>query len=85
MSTLLVLVHNEEKFIKKVIEKYKDLFENIIIVDDFSNDNSLNILKNLNDEKIHIIKNKKKLWCWEIFASRIKQVLGTGLKLSNKD
>ena len=59
MSTLLVLVHNEEKFIKKVIEKYKDLFENIIIVDDFSNDNSLNILKNLNDEKIHIIKNKK--------------------------
>ena len=36
MPTLLVLVHNEEKFIKRVIQKYIDLFDHIIVVDDFS-------------------------------------------------
>ena len=59
MSTLLVLVHNEEKFIKKVIQKYIDLFDHIIVVDDFSKDNSLQTVENLHYEKVHIIKNEK--------------------------
>lgn len=59
MPTLLVLVHNEEKFIKKVIQKYIDLFDHIIVVDDFSKDNSLQTVENLHYEKVHIIKNEK--------------------------
>src|SRR6056300_526041 len=59
MSTLLVLLHNEEKFIKKVIQKYIDLFDHIIVVDDFSKDNSLQTVENLHYEKVHIIKNEK--------------------------
>ncbi len=75
MSTLLVLVHNEEKFIEKVIVKYKDLFENIIVIDDFSNDNTLNILENLNYEKIHIIKNEKNLGAGRSLQAGINKFL----------
>ena len=75
MSTLLVLVHNEEQFIEKVIEKYIDLFENIIVVDDFSTDNSLKILENLNYEKIHIIKNEKNLGAGQSLQAGINKFI----------
>ena len=61
-----------KQFIEKVIEKYIDLFENIIVVDDFSTDNSLKILENLNYEKIHIIKNEKNLGAGQSLQAGIK-------------
>jgi glycosyltransferase involved in cell wall biosynthesis len=77
VSTLLVLVHNEEKFIEKVIKKYIQLFEQVIVVDDFSNDNSLQTVENLGYEKVHIIKNRKNLGAGKSLQAGINKFLQT--------
>ena len=47
MYTLLILAHNEEKFIEDTVLKYVDEFENILIVDDKSTDETKSILNHL--------------------------------------
>jgi len=59
MNTLLILVHNEEKFIGSVLNKIAHLFESIIIIDDFSSDNSNEIIKNSEYKNLTLISNKK--------------------------
>lgn len=60
--SVIIPCYNEEKTIKVIIEKilkqeYSD--KEIIIIDDFSNDNTTNILENIDNEKIRIIYNNK--------------------------
>ena len=60
---LTVLAYNEEKEIASVIENYKDSFEEVLIVNDCSIDETGNILekiKSINDN-ITIINNEKNL------------------------
>lgn len=59
MHTLLILVHNEEIFIEAVLNKVADLFKFIIIVDDFSTDNSKNKIENLGYKNLILISNDK--------------------------
>lgn len=58
LITVIINVYNEEKFIKKCIESvinqtYKNL--EILIINDGSTDNTLNICKSFNDKRIKII------------------------------
>ena len=60
-ASLIIPTYNEEKTIKEVIEKSKKYADEIIIVDGASTDNTYNIIKNINDQKIKIIRHKKRL------------------------
>ena len=59
--SIIIPCFNEEKYIGKLIKEL--LIEvnpgEIIVVDDFSKDNSLNIVKSFNDERIKIIRNER--------------------------
>lgn len=52
---------NEEKNIAKVIAETLLFCQRIIVVNDFSTDQTLKVLKDINDEKVTIINNKKNL------------------------
>ena len=55
--SVLVPVYNEERTISKVVrnlKKIKGIEKEIIIVDDFSNDGTRNILRRLNDKSIKV-------------------------------
>ena len=53
--TAIILTYNEEKHIERCILSIKDTAKKIIIIDSFSTDNTLNILKKHN---IEILQNK---------------------------
>ena len=61
--TLLILAHNEEKFLEDTVLKYVDKFETILIVDDKSTDQTGLIINKLatNYQNIKTISNKKNL------------------------
>lgn len=64
MISIVTPTHNCEKYISKTIESilnqtYKD-FE-LIIIDDFSSDGTLQIINSYKDPRIKIIKNKKNM------------------------
>ena len=64
MISVLMTVHNAEKYISNSVEsillqKYKN-FE-LIIVDDLSTDNTVNILKKIKDERIKFYPLREKL------------------------
>ena len=65
MNKLLILAYNEELYIEKTILSYINDFEEIIIVDDCSNDSTQDILSKLNSNhsNLKIIRNtKQSIW-----------------------
>lgn len=66
LVSIIIPVHNSEKYIKQALESInKQTYKNyeIIIIDDFSKDKTLDVIKNINidKDKIKIIKLKKHL------------------------
>jgi len=63
MNKLIVLAFNEEQGIQQTIENLVDDFDEIIVVNDKSSDNTLTVLQNLSIEfeSIKIISNKKNM------------------------
>jgi glycosyltransferase involved in cell wall biosynthesis len=59
--SLLILAYNEESYIEEVVNKYKNYFESLIIVNDFSTDKTGSILDDLTikNDNIVLINNKK--------------------------
>ena len=55
---IIVPVFNEELNVNRVVNELKDFFENIVIVDDGSNDNTYNLIKSL---KVNYIKHSLNL------------------------
>ena len=53
--TAIILTYNEEKHIERCLLSIKDTAKNIIVIDSFSTDNTLNILKKHN---VEILQNK---------------------------
>ena len=53
--TAIILTYNEEKHIERCLLSIKDTAKRIIIIDSFSTDNTLNILKKHN---VEILQNK---------------------------
>ena len=58
--SLLLLVYNEEIHIKRLIDNVIKIFDDIVVVDSYSKDESLKILENLNkkNKNIRVFKNK---------------------------
>lgn len=75
MKSLLVLAYNEENKIRNVIEDYIDLFDEIIVIDDASKDETKKIIENLNSSKIRLIRNKKNLGAGKSFELGINEFL----------
>ena len=61
--SLVILAYNEEKFIKDVVSKYINYFDEVIVVNDNSRDGTKNIIQNLekNYENLTLINNTKNL------------------------
>lgn len=60
----LIRVYNEEKVLKNTIDEIiKSWYKNILVVNDWSTDNSLKILKEYG-EKIIILNHLKNRWWW---------------------
>jgi len=76
-TSLIIPTYNEEKTIKEVIEKSDRYADEIIVVDGASTDNTYNIIKNINDQKIKIIRHKKR--------SGVTQVRIDGMKKAEND
>lgn len=79
MITLLILAHNEENFIKTTVLKYVEDFEEIVIVEDASRDNTLSICNDLIDkyENIKLIRNNKNLGAGKSFELGVRHFLST--------
>ena len=61
MNKLLILAYNEQLYIKETVLKYISNFEEIIIVNDNSDDDTSNIINDLEKEfkNIKVISNSK--------------------------
>ena len=61
MNKVIILAYNEAKFIGRTIESIYDSFDEIIVVNDKSKDNTLQIVTDLKKKfpKIQILSNKK--------------------------
>lgn len=79
LISLLILAYNEEKTIINEIEKYRELFEEIIVVNDSSNDNTkIFIEEYINKNKIaniKLINNKKNLGAGKSFQTGLDYFL----------
>jgi glycosyltransferase involved in cell wall biosynthesis len=77
MDTLLVLAYNEEENISEVILSLKDEFDDIIVVNDSSQDSTESLLKklSLNSSKIKILTNSKNLGAGKSFEVGVKAFL----------
>lgn len=56
--TAIILCYNEENYIKTCIDSVVDKVDEIIIVDTGSTDNSVTIINNYNNDRIHLYKHQ---------------------------
>lgn len=79
MVTLLILAYNEENFIEKTVRRYIHDFDEIVIVDDSSEDKTLSICKELQSQhkNIKIIENEKNFGAGRTFEIGIKYFMDT--------
>ena len=82
MFTLVILAYNEENFIKDTVLQYVAEFENIIIIDDASSDDTYKICSALskNYENIQLIQNKKNVGAGESLNIGIRVFLESNSK-----
>lgn len=75
-NLLIVLAYNESKNIKSTILEYKDIFNYILVINDSSTDNTLQIIENLKDKlkNLILINNKKNLGAGYSFQVAIDYV-----------
>ena len=62
LLSIIIPVFNEEKYVKKILEKIKkidDIDKEVIVINDGSNDNTLNILKNECKHLVDVLINNK--------------------------
>lgn len=79
MISLLILAFNEEERIRKVIQEYVELFDEIIIVNDGSKDTTQEIIESTIDQykkkKIKLVNNKNNLGAGKSFEAGVKEFL----------
>ena len=77
MFTLIVLAYNEEKYIEKTIKESFNHFDEVIIVNDSSKDETLKIINELelkDFNNLKIINNKKNMGAGKSFLNAIKEL-----------
>jgi dolichyl-phosphate beta-glucosyltransferase len=88
LYSIIIPAYNEEKRILDTLSKVdkflgkKDFKYEIIVVDDWSKDNTVKIVKNSRIKNLEIIKNKKNYWKWYsvrngILSAKWKYILFT--------
>lgn len=86
--SIIIPVYNHEKYIKKCLETILyDLPENteIIIIDDYSTDNSIDIVRTFNSDNIKIIQNKKNMGCAYSLNKALNFAKGKYIGTNNSD
>jgi glycosyltransferase involved in cell wall biosynthesis len=61
MNCCLVLAYNEEKYIDNLLTSIENIFDEIVVINDFSSDNTQKILNNSRLKNLTILNNKKNL------------------------
>ena len=61
MICCLVLAYNEEKYLNTLLDSIEHIFDEIVVINDFSSDNTLNILNNSKLSNLTILNNEKNL------------------------
>ena len=85
---MCLALYNGEEFIIDQVESILDeLTENdeLVIVDDYSTDNSYNFIKNISDSRINLTKNSQNLGINRTFQNAIKASSGDYIFLSDQD
>jgi dolichol-phosphate mannosyltransferase len=79
-TSLLILAYNEEDFIENVILKYVNEFNEIIVVNDKSSDDTQLIIETIqqNVENLFLINNKYNLGAGKSFEVGVKYFLNSG-------
>ena len=59
--SVIIAAWNSEKFISKAIDSalQQDINLEVIVVDDFSNDNTCRVVENYKDERVRLIRSSK--------------------------
>ena len=86
--SICIPTYNAARYIKKTIKSILDsTYSNIeiIVSDDVSDDNTINILKELNDKRIHLIKNDSRLGVPKNWNRALKEATGEFIGLLNHD
>ena len=86
--SVVVAVYNAEKFItdtiNAVLNQTFDNFE-LILLDDCSSDNSIDIIKQFSDDRIHIFKNDKNLGISQTRNKLLKMAKGEYIAILDHD
>jgi len=90
LVSILLNCYNGEKYIVEQLKSiYSQTYSNweLIVYDDFSTDNTLNLVKKIinNDPRVKIVKNKKNLGLLESFRRGMKLVKGEYVCLADND
>ena len=82
MNKLLILAYNEQIYIGETILTYIDDFQEIIVVDDCSNDSTNEILEKLSSDysNLNIIRNKKNVGAGKSMQIGIEEALKSDFK-----
>lgn len=86
--SIVIPVYNHESYIKQCLETIMyDLPENteIIIIDDCSTDNSIEVAKKFNSDKIKIFKNEKNMGCAYSLNKAMSIAKGIYIGTNNSD
>ncbi|MBI2658924.1 glycosyltransferase family 2 protein [Candidatus Woesearchaeota archaeon] len=88
--SVIIPVYNEEKTIKKVIDRVKgvqlkNIAKELVIVDDFSTDNTRNILKNLKNKSLKIFYHKKNMGKGAAIRTGMKNSTGDLIIIQDSD
>ena len=85
--SVVIPCFNEEKYIEKLINDLIQIVEpyEIIIVDDSSNDKSVNIIKSINDSIITLIQNKSNEGKGSCIKKGIQQCKGDVVLIQDAD
>jgi glycosyltransferase involved in cell wall biosynthesis len=88
--SIIIPVYNEEKTIVQIINRVlkvplKNIKKEIIIVDDFSQDNSRNILKKIKDKNIKIFFHKKNFGKGYAIRTALKHATGDLILIQDAD
>ena len=75
-TAIVIPVYNEEKLIKPTIVCVPDYVDKIIVVDDGSKDNSVNVINSINDKRLHLIKHRVNLGLGSAIITGYKFAIG---------
>ena len=88
--SIIIPVYNEEKTVSEVIDKIKKIeikntSKEMIIVDDFSTDNTRSILKKIKDKSIKILYHKKNMGKGAAIRTALEHTTGSIISIQDAD